>query len=354
MAGWPSTSSGTAVKALAATDWMRGLRSSGFGVADGFGDGADVRGSGAAAATDDPNAVLRDEAEVEVGELFGLEAVVGAAADVLGQAGVGKDADGHRRVLAEEANGVVHLLRAGGAVEADDVGLEALEHCERGADLGAEQHGSGGFHGDLHLDGDADAKVVHGVVAGGEGDLGLEEVLRGFDEEDVDAAFDEGFGLLDVGKEHRVVADVAERRELGGGADGAGDEAWAIGGGELAGGFAGEAGGGEVELAGALGDAELPEDEGRGAEGVGLDDVCAGFEVGAVDLADDVGAGDGEDLGAVLEAGVIAVDGEVVVLDAGSHRAVVDEDSLREGFEEAGHLCPMRGRRERGRLHGCD
>ena len=178
---------------------------------------------------------------------------------------------------------------------------------------------------------------MHGVVAGGEGDLGLEEVLRGLDQEDVDAAFDEGFGLLDVGREHRVVADVAERGELGGGSDGAGDEARAIGGGELAGGFAGDAGGGKVELAGAMRDAELLEDERRGTEGISLDDVRAGFEVGAVDFADDVGAGDGKDLGAVLEACVVTVDGERVVLDAGSHRAVVDKDSLREGFEEAGH-----------------
>ena len=313
----------------------------GDGVADGLGDGADVGGGGAAAAADDLDAVLGDEAMLVGGELGGGEAVAGASADVLREAGVGQDGDGHGRILAEEANGVVHLLGTGGAVEADDIGTEAFQHGEGGADLGAEEHGAGGFEGDLHLDGDGDAEVVHGVVTGGEGDLGLEEVLAGFDEEDVDAAFDEGLGLLDVGGEHSVVGDVAERGELGGGADGAGDEAGLVGGGVFGGDAAGEAGGGEVEFAGALGDAELGEDEGGGAEGVGLDDVGAGGEVAGVDFADDVGAGDGEDFAAVFEAGVVLVDGESVVLDGGAHGAVVDDDTALQEIEEVAHGGPI-------------
>src|ERR1019366_9654721 len=113
-------------------------------------------------------------------------------------------------------NGVVHLRRAGGAVEADDVGLEAFKDGESRADLRAKKHGASGFEGDLDLKSNvaagrwdlAFARVANGLVAGGDGDLGLEEVLAGFDEQHVDAALDERLGLLAVGRGHGVVADV--------------------------------------------------------------------------------------------------------------------------------------------------
>ena len=85
------------------------------------------------------------------GQLRGRELVDSLTAVVLRQTGVGLHADGQRRVLAEEADRIVHLRRAGGAVEADHVGLKALKHSQSRADLGAEQHGAGGFEGDLNL-----------------------------------------------------------------------------------------------------------------------------------------------------------------------------------------------------------
>ena len=48
-------------------------------------------------------------------------------------------------------------------------------------------------------------------------------------------------------------------------------------------------------------------DEGGGAEGVGLDDVGAGLEVGAVEVEDDVGAGGDEVLVAAFEVGAAEV-----------------------------------------------
>ncbi len=177
---------------------------------------------------------------------------------------------------------------------------------------------------------------MHGVVGSGEGDLALEEVLAGLDEEDVDAAFDEGLALLHVGAEHGVVSDVAERGELGSGANGAGDEAGAVGSGEFIGYGAGELGGGKVQLAGALRDAELAQDEGGGPEGIRFDDVGAGGEVAAMDGGDDVRARDGEDLGAVLHLEIV-VEGKIVALDGGSHGTVVDDDALGEEVEEGGH-----------------
>ena len=114
-------------------------------------------GRGAAAAADDLHAVLGDETAMIRGQFRGGELVDSVAAFVLRQAGVGLHADGHGRVLAEEADRVVHLRRAGGAVEADDVGLETLKHGQRRADLRAQEHGAGGFEGDLDLEGDVAA-----------------------------------------------------------------------------------------------------------------------------------------------------------------------------------------------------
>ena len=47
---------------------------------------------------------------------------------------------------------------------------------------------------------------------------------------------------------------------------------------------------------------ELLERDRRAVEGVGLDDVGAGLEVGAMDVLDDLGLGEHQGLGAVLDA----------------------------------------------------
>ena len=104
-------------------------------------DRADVLGGGAAAAADDAEAVALDEIAEHVAERLRLgredRLAVGA---LVGDAGVRDAVDRRRAVLAEEAHGVAHVLRAGRAVEADDVDVERLERGQRGADVGAEQH----------------------------------------------------------------------------------------------------------------------------------------------------------------------------------------------------------------------
>ena len=74
-----------------------------------------------------------------------------------------------------------------------------------------------------------------------------------------------------------------------------------------------------------------------GVEGVGLDDVGAGLEVGAVDVLDELGLGQDQHLGAVLERLGVAAEaraavvllGRVAGVDQRAHRAVEDEDALR-------------------------
>ena len=174
-----------------------------------------------------------------------------------------------------------------------------------------------------------------GFASGLDGDLGLEDVLAGLDNQGVDAAVEQAAHLLEVGGEHDVVAELAEGDQLGSGADGAGDEAGPVGGAEGGGGFAGDLGGGEIEGIGVVLEAEFGEDDAVGAEGVGFDEVGADVEEVAVDAFDGVGAGLGDDFDAVFEAGVVA-EGQVEGVDGGSHGAVADEDALAEGMEKAG------------------
>ena len=86
---------------------------------------------------------------------------------------------------------------------------------------------------------------------------------------------------------------------------------------------------------GSIGDAVLAEGDGERTERVGLDDLAAHLEIGGVELADDVGAGHGEQFVAALE--VLAaevVGGETAELDAGTHAAVEDHDALARCIEE--------------------
>ena len=89
---------------------------------------------------------------------------------------------------------------------------------------------------------------------------------------------------------------------------------------------------------GPLGDGVLAEWHGEGAEAVGLDDVGPGAEERLVQVGDDVGAGDRQDVGAALELGPAEiVGGETELLQVGAGRAVIDDDPLVDEVEEAAH-----------------
>ena len=100
---------------------------------------------------------------------------------------------GTGRVLAEEADRVAHVLRAGRAVEADHVDLQRLERGQRGADVGAEQHlAAVGQQAtpslDRHRCGRSSLNASRMPKIGG---LDLEDVLRGLDDDQVDAALEQ-------------------------------------------------------------------------------------------------------------------------------------------------------------------
>ena len=92
-----------------------------------------------AASADNAHAVLGDELLVIVGELLRLERVDRATAPTFcGNPAFGSTDTGFARIRTQITNAVVHLLRPGGAVHADDGNVEHLQRSERRADLGAQ------------------------------------------------------------------------------------------------------------------------------------------------------------------------------------------------------------------------
>ena len=117
---------------------------------------------------------------------------------------------------------------------------------------------------------------------------------------------------------------------------------------DVVGGATGQPCGLAVELAGQVGHAVVGQRDGVRVEGVGLEDVGAGLEVLPVDRLDDPGRRDGEQVVVALE--VLRPVGEplaavgrlrgAVALDRGAHRAVDDQDPLRQ---QAGQLAGQVG-----------
>ena len=107
---------------------------------------------------------------------------------------------------------------------------------------------------------------------------------------------------------------------------------------ELVGGLAGQCCCGAVDLVCAVAQFVVVKLEARAGEGVGLQHVGSGGEVGAVNLTNGVGAGDGEDLRtAIVLRAAIVVRREGQVEDLGAHGAVVDEHTAA-GFVEIAAL----------------
>ena len=125
-------------------------------------------------------------------------------------------------MLTEVAKVLLHLRRAGSAVDTDDVGLHCLQGCVCGTNLGADQHATGRFHGDLHLDGNLAANRLHGAAAGLHRGLDLQKVHAGFDEEEIGTAIKKATGLFFVGIAQCRKINMAETWQLGAWSDASG------------------------------------------------------------------------------------------------------------------------------------
>ena len=196
-------------------------------------------------------------------------------------------------------------------------------------------------------DGQLAAKLLEHLFHRETRGLGVQRIEHRLDEDGIGAAFDQAARLRGVGVDQRIEADIAETgivhigRDGGGavgGADGAGDEARLIGRllGPRVGRLAGDFRRRDIHLIGDVLEAVIRLADGLGVEGVGLDDVGAGFQIGVVDLADDLGLGEHEEIVVALEIARVLLEAraaiaglvQLVALDHGAHGAIQDEDAL--------------------------
>ena len=199
---------------------------------DPLADRADVLGSGAAAAADDPDAVALDEFAERRGERLGL---LGEDRLPVGplqrQAGVRDAVDRERRGLAQVADRVPHVLGAGRAVEPDHLDVQGRQRGQHRLDVGAEQHLAAlRQQRDRGLDREGPARELERLARPEDRRLHLQDVLRGLDDDQVGAALDQALRLLGEDLDQLSEGDVPQgrvvaRRQEAGRADRAGDEA---------------------------------------------------------------------------------------------------------------------------------
>ena len=265
---------------------------------DRLGDGLDVRRRRAAAAADDVQPAVLGPALDQLGRHLG-RLVIGA--ELVGQAGVGIDADQAVDLRVERIDVGMQLGGAEAAVQAHGERLGVAHRMPERLDGLARQVAAGEVgqgHRDHHRD-DLAARLAR-LVGGEDGGLGVQGVEHRLDQDEVDAAVEQAVDLLAIDALHLVEGDGAiagivdvgrDRQGLVGRAERAGDEA------RLArvlrrrgiGAGARDLRGGEVDLARLVLDAVVGLADRVGVEGVGRQQVGAGLDVGVADLAHDLG-----------------------------------------------------------------
>ncbi|MNK92639.1 hypothetical protein D3C87_1127690 [compost metagenome] len=240
-----------------------------------------------------------------------------------------------------------------------------------GLDRLAGQDAAGGVgHGARDHHRQAHAALLEDFLGREDGGLGVQRVEDGFDQDDVYAAIQQAVELLYIRDAQFVEGDVAragvvhvgrDRRRLGLRAQRAGHETRLVGRAVGVTGLARQLGRLQVQFVGQFRQVVVALRDGGGAEGVGLDDVGASFQVLAVDLGDHIGPHQGQQLVVALH--VLAVAGEalaaevrlaqLVALDHGAHGAVQDQDALAQQAGEFAALGIGFGRvRQAGIRHG--
>ncbi len=246
------------------------------------------------------------------------------------------------------------MFRAGGTIQADDVNRQFLENGDGGVGIRAEEHPPGGVERDLGLDRQPVPGFGEGQGHAVDGGFDFEDVLRGFDQDQIHAALNQADGLIAENVGQFVELQVREfgvigRGQLAAWADGTGDEARLAGlGGEFIRQAARQAGGGLVDFMGPFCQAIFAERQAVGAEGVRFEHIHADFQKRAVDFFNGGGIGNDEEIvAAIIFFAAKMLGGQMLVLQAGAHRAIENENFLFERVEVAavgvgtvGHSSP--------------
>ncbi|MCY1408467.1 hypothetical protein D9M71_237870 [compost metagenome] len=304
---------------------------------------------GAAAAADDVE-------EAALGELFddlgGFRRQFVVLAEFVRQAGV--------RVRGNVGAGLVRQLLevraqftgAEGAVQADGNRLGVGHGVPEGFG-GLARQGAARSVGDGagNHDRQFDAQFFEYALYGKDRGLGVEGVEDGFDQDQVGAAFDQAAGRFGVVLYQQVEGDIAKARVVdvrgnrartAGRAEHAGDEAWLVRGFQGLGitDLAGQAGTFDVQFVHQGFHAVVGLGHLGGVEGVGLEDVCTGVQVGLLDGTNHVGAGQYQQVVVALDVArpvgealaTIVVLLEAIALDHGTHAAIENQNALFEGL----------------------
>ncbi len=293
----------------------------------------DVAVGGAAAAADQIQpAVVGEALERRRQALGGLR----VAAVRVRETRVGVAGDRGPGHLVHGAEVVGHQVGTGRAVEPDREQRRVLEG-------GHERiRGLAGEHRAHRLDRAGDhhrpsrAELGEHPLDGDQRRLGVAGVLAGLDQQQVGAALDQAPDLLREGLDELGEGDAAgDRDRLRGRSDRARHEARTAAVRRRVRGLAGKPRGHPVDLAGAVLEPVLGEHDRGATEGVGLDDVGAGGEVGVVDLAHHVRAVQHQRLVAAVVALAAVVDRrQLLRLQHRPGRAVEDQDPLLEEVVE--------------------
>ena len=318
-------------------------------------DVRDVLGGGAAAAADDVDQARFGELAYQRRGLAGLLIVL---AECVWQTGVWIDAHGNIGDARQLLDVRPQLPGTQCAVQTDDRRLGVTDRVPEGLDRLARERAPGGV-GDRagnHQRQIAAGRLEHAAHRE-QRRLGIERVEDGFDQQQIDAAFDQRGRSFAVGRDQLVEIDVAKarvvdaRRQRGGAIgrpDGAGDEACPAGAlGILIRDFARQARSMQVELADQTLHPIVAQRRGIGIEGVGLDDVGARGQVLGVNLADQRRLRQRQQVVVALQIArpvaeaLPAVGGLVglVALDHRAHGAVEHQDALGQQTPEFSHAC---------------
>ena len=102
-------------------------------------------------------------------------------------------------MLTEITQVLLHFRRTCCAVNTNDIWLHCLQRRICSTNLGTHQHASGGFHGDLHLNGKSATTCRHCATTCLHCCLDLQQVHARFNQEKISATIDEAASLLFVG-----------------------------------------------------------------------------------------------------------------------------------------------------------
>ncbi len=298
--------------------------------------GGHVSRRGPAAASHGRHAELGDEAVEVVGQLVGGQVVVHLAIDHRRESRVRNAGNGDPAGRRQVTECLAHLHGPRGAVQADYVDSEGVEHGQGGANLGSGQHAARQLDGHLRLEWDDAVQRRHGAPRPVYRGLDAQEVELRLDQEEVDAALEEAQRLFLVGVAELGVGDLPQGGELGSRPHGTGHPTGPFRGGELVAHRAGQLGRGAGQRPGPMRQPVLGQHDRGGAEGVGLGHVATNLVEGAVHLGHQVGPGLHQDLVAPLQ--VVApevVRAEPEQLEVGPHGSVEDQHALVERTQVA-------------------